>query len=216
MILNGKHARVELYEKQIRIVKTYNNFVYVNNELAALTFLSDNQIMDLDVRKENDLTISMRWIKEAKTPDLSCTKVRTHLKEKLACYLKTLHSKSYNQFGYYITHEDLFEDNLLICNSTGNILFIDWGLSKNRNTVYPDIASILLGIFNDYYMDYKDFLYFYFDMPANIDFFQIENFLDERYQEYKMIRLSNNIEIESLNLRLKNAKEIINKLKIVL
>ena len=205
MITQGKHASTKLYKNEIRIFKTYKDSVYVDNEYFALSFLAKNNIMDLHPKKESPFTISMDWIKDAESIDVN----ENHfIPIRLAAYLKVLHKSSFEQYGLYITHEDLFSDNILICPKFNTLYFIDWGLSKKRNTIYPDIASVALGIFNEKPEYYRIFLDNYFNI-AQIDYEQINFFLENLFNECIIIREKNNFETESLEKRLICAKQMI-------
>lgn len=202
MITQGKHAEVRLYKEQIRVFKTYKDSKFIDNEFCALTFLAKTGIMNLNPKRESDKTISMDWIKNAKPPGLKTKSQRTFIVNQLATYLRHLHQYSHKVFGLYLTHEDIFQDNVLICPETDILLFIDWGLSKKRASVYPDLASCALGIFNEYPESFKYFIYEYFLSDKNIDTEQLYFYVTELCQEYKAIREKNNIESESLDLRL--------------
>lgn len=214
MLIQGKHAKVKLHQEQIRVFKTYEDYTYVDNEYFALDFLAKQEIMDLHPKKESPFTISMDLITDAESPGLENPEKRQDLIKNLVSYLKILHANSYNEYGLYITHEDLFPDNLLICNNSDTLYFIDWGLSKKRSSIYPDIASAALGIMNDYPEYYKFFLEEYFDNLSSVDIKLIELYIKDLYEQYKEIREKNNIETESLNIRLKKAYEITRKLSV--
>jgi serine/threonine protein kinase len=212
MITRGKHAEIRLYEKQIRIFKTYKDSLYVDNEHFALSFLASQKIMNLHPKKESAHTISMDWIKETIQPDISNYKTRGHLRSQLSAYLKELHQLSFEKYGQYITHEDIFPDNVLKCCNTDKLIIIDWGLSKKRDNVYPDFASIIMGIFNEYPEDAAELITEYSGNLSNIDCELILRYVYELYEEYKNIRKSNNVEIKSLDSRLKQAINILNLL----
>ncbi|OGH98833.1 MAG: hypothetical protein A2104_08450 [Candidatus Melainabacteria bacterium GWF2_32_7] len=212
MLIQGKHAQVKLHKEKIRVIKTYEDSSYVDNEYFALDFLAKQGIMDLNPEKKSIYIISMDWIKEAESPKMDTPDERDYLVENLVSYLKNLHSNSYKAYGLYITHEDLFLDNFLVCNNSNILYFIDWGLSKKRETVYPDIASALLGAFNDYPEEYKLFLTKYFGSLSNVDLKAINTYIMSLYQEYNLIRENNNLETDSLKLRLRNAQEVIKQL----
>lgn len=213
MLVQGKHAQIKLCKKHIRIVKIYKDPFYVENELFALDYLAKSGIMNLHPKKETSNIISMDWIKGAERPKIDSVKQRHYLIGNLAAYLKNLHKNSYNSYSLYITHEDLFLDNLLICPKSGVLYFIDWGLSKKRDSVYPDIASAALGIMNDNSEYYKSFLIKYFGDISEINFNLIEKYIYESYNEYKGIREGNGIETDSLKARLKNAQEIVKNIR---
>ncbi|EKE03415.1 MAG: hypothetical protein ACD_20C00207G0012 [uncultured bacterium] len=212
MIIQGKHAKIKLHKEKIRVLKTYEDSSYVDNEYFALDFLAKQGIMNLNPLKESVYTISMDLITEAQSPKINTPEERDYLVTNLVSYLKNLHSNSYKEYGLYITHEDLFLDNFLVCNNSNILYFIDWGLSKKRESIYPDIASALLGAFNDYPEDYKLFLEKYFGSIADVDLNAIATNIADLSQKYSSIREKNNIETDSLKLRLKNAMETINKL----
>ena len=101
----------------------------------------------------------------------------------------------------------------MICENFGTLHLIDWGLSKKRNSVYPDIASCAIGIFNDYPDYYKLFLKNFFKDVSKIDFKMIEKCLKELYTEFKLIRMENNFEINSLDQQFEKAKNVINSVR---
>jgi serine/threonine protein kinase len=209
MITQGKHAEVRLYEEQIRVFKTYKDSKFADNEFFALNFLARTGIMNLNPKKETAKTISMDWIKNARAPVLNTAVQRSYFVKQLACYLKHLHNYSLEVFGLYLTHEDLFLDNILICPKTSVLLFIDWGLSKKRATEYPDLASCALGLFNEYPESFISFINEYYQSSKTIDIDQLYFYIAELCQEYREIREKNNIESESLEQRQLNAKKMI-------
>lgn len=209
MLFQGKHACVELYNKDIRIFKTYQDSSYAENEYFALNFLAHTGIMNLYPKKESLSVISFDRIKNAQKPKLDTPKQRTYLAKELAYHLKQIHLAAYKKYKFYITHEDLFADNLLICNNTKKLFLIDWGLSNKRDNIYPDIASLALGAFNDYPESYMIFLDKYFENRDIVDISEIQNCFDRLYNEYRIIRVKNRFEIDSLNEKLIKAKEII-------
>ena len=206
MKTSGKHAKIIINPADKRVFKTYNDPMYVDNEFFALSFLAGQNIMDLNPRKETLYTISMDFIEDARNPDDSDLKP---LPAMLARYLKTLHSCSYKKFGEYITHEDIFADNILICGKFGTLYFIDWGLSQKRSTPYPDIASCALGVFNNEPESYRQFLQNYFEDISKIDFSLIEKYISSLYNKFKSIRIENDFETNSLDKRLENAGKVI-------
>lgn len=210
--LQGKHAKIKLCKKADRVFKTYNESSYIDNEYFALRFLAENDIMNLNPKRESYFTISMDWINDAHSPSLKTDKEKIFLAKELALYLKKLHKTSYETFGLYITHEDIFSDNLLICENYGILYFIDWGLSKKRKSVYPDIASPALGIFNEHPEFYEILLREYFSDTEFIDYKRVKKHILDLYEECFNIRSDNNFETNSLNVRLKNALNIIDKL----
>lgn len=212
MIIQGKHAHIKLHKEQIRVFKTYEDFSYVDNEYFALDFLANQEIMNLNPKKESLYTISMDWITEAESPKIDTPEQRRFLVKNLVSYLKNLHKNSFETFGLYITHEDLFLDNLLVCDNSDILYFIDWGLSKKRSSVYPDIASAALGVMNEYPDCYKLFLSEYFENLNEVDLHLIKVYINELFHEYVSIREKNNIETSSLNLRHKKALEMIKSL----
>lgn len=213
MIIQGKHAQIKLYKENIRVFKTYKDSLYADNEYFALNCLAEMNIMNLHPKKETQETLSMDWIENAKQPDLSIKQERFNLANQLALYLKHLHNCSIKKYGQYITHEDIFSDNILICDFSGSLLFIDWGLSKKRDNIFPDMASTALGVFNDYQETYEYFLLKYFNEHLQPDFKLIDKYILDLYNEYKTIREENNFETETLQKRLNNARNIINAIK---
>lgn len=209
MLIQGKHAQIKIYEEKIRILKTYKDPQYVDNEFSALDFLAKVGIMNLNPKIESTNTISLDWINEGDIPELKTNKQKELFIYDLVKYLKELHKLSYDYYGFYVTHEDIFLDNLLICKNTGKLFFIDWGLSKKRNNVYPDIASSVLGVFNDYPELFTSFLKEYFEISSKIDFSQIEMYVNQLYQEYYNIRVSNSFCTDTLDARLLKAKELL-------
>ena len=209
MLVQGKHSQVKLHKEKIKVFKTYKESSYVDNEYFALDFLAKQEIMNLNPVKESPYVISMDWIREAESPQMNTPENRNYLVINLSSYLKTLHDNSYKAYKLYITHEDLFLDNFLVCKNSNLLYFIDWGLSKKRDSVYPDIASALLGTFNDHPEDYKLFLEKYFGSIVEVKFNLIEKYVLELSLEYSLIREKNGIETDSLKLRLEKAQEII-------
>ena len=209
MLLQGKHAQTKLYTEQLRLLKTYIEPCYAENEYFALNFLAESGIMSLNPKKESPESISMDWIKKAKSPELETDNQLLTLTTGLAAYLKNLHKNSLKIHGFYLTHEDLFLDNLLICEKSGKLFLIDWGLSQKSNSVYPDAASVLLGALNDFPDYYEVFLE---ELTGNIEKTDFEAFklqINSLYNKYKAIRKQNGIETSSLDLRLQNAFNII-------
>lgn len=213
MLIQGKHAQIKLYKENIRVFKTYQDSAYTDNEYFALDFLAKQEIMNLNPIKESTFTISMDWINEAESPNMDTPENRNYMVVNLASYLKTLHVNSYNAYKLYITHEDLFLDNFLVCKNSNLLYFIDWGLSKKRDSVYPDIASALLGTFNDYPEYYKLFLEEYFGSLYEVEFKLIEKYVSDLHLEYCSIREKNNFETVSLKLRLEKAQKTLVHLK---
>jgi serine/threonine protein kinase len=209
MIIQGKHSNIRLYKEIIRVFKTYKDSSYVNNEFFALDFLAKQEIMNLNPQIESPFTISMDWIREAESPQMNSPENRAYMVTNLASYLKILHDNSFKSFNHYITHEDLFLDNFLVSNNSNMLFFIDWGLSKKRDNVYPDIASALLGAFNDYPNDYRLFLDEYFGRSYKVDFKLIEKYSFELFNEYRLIREENEIETNSLKQRLEKVYQSI-------
>ena len=207
MLIQGKHSQVKLHKEKIRVFKTYKDSSYVDNEYSALDFLAKQEIMNLNPIKESPYTISMDWIREAQSPETETPENMNYLVINLASYLKTLHANSYKAHNLYITHEDLFLDNFLVCQNSNLLYFIDWGLSKKRDSVYPDIASALLGAFNDCPEYYKLFLKEYFGSLQGVEFKLIQKYVLDLCQEYSLIREKNGFETDSLKLRLEKAQK---------
>lgn len=204
MSRSGKHAKIEIYSAYKRVFKTYKDSLYVENEYFALSFLATQNIMNLNSKKESPFTISMDFIQDAKSPD----SINENFVRILTAYLKNLHKCSLRTYGKYITHEDIFPDNILICEKLDTIYFIDWGLSKKRDCPYPDIASCALGVFNNEPQLYRLFLELYFGDISKVDFNLIDKYVKELYNEFKAIRLENNFEIESLDRRYEKTKTL--------
>ncbi|OGI03269.1 MAG: hypothetical protein A2Y25_05045 [Candidatus Melainabacteria bacterium GWF2_37_15] len=209
MKFKGKHAKIEIYLERQRVFKTYKDPMYADNEYFALCFLADQNIMDLKPRKESLFTISLDFIQDAKSLDFTCKMDTERFVGLLTLYLRNLHRSSLHNFGKYITHEDIFPDNILICEKLGTLYFIDWGLSKKRESPYPDIASCALGVFNNEAGLYRLFLEQYFGDISKINFNLIDKYINDIYNECKSIRLENNFEINSLDERFEKAKHII-------
>lgn len=212
MLIQGKHAKVKLYSEAIRIFKTYSDSFYCYNELLTLNFLSSEKIMNLNAKKESDYTLSMDWLNNT-YPLENINDQNFKITSKLATYLKALHCKSMKTLGHYLTHEDIFADNLLICKTTQDLYLIDWGLSKKRHTVYPDIASCAIGLFNENPELYKIFLTEYFESLNNIDLDVLEFYIKELAFDYRNIRIQNTIETESLDKRVEKAYKILDYLE---
>lgn len=213
MLNCGKHAEISLDREQERVFKTYKNSMYVDNELFALKFLAKAGILDLKPNKESEYTLSFNWLNDNVYSVLSEKSINSSFLESLVEKLKKLHINSFKEFGYFLTHEDLFADNILLRKSDNAINIIDWGLSGKRSNIYPDIASLALGIFNKNPQAYRSFLKLYFDSDINVDFGEIQYYAEFLYNEYLNIRLENCIEIDSLKERLSTALQVIKEVE---
>lgn len=201
----NRHAKIEFCPFSSRVKKRYEKAFYANNEYSALKMLSEFKIMDLRPQKESETEISMDYIKNTRSPEIENEKFIYNL----AMFLKKLHYQSKCANGCYLTHGDIFEDNILLSRDTDKIYVIDWGLAKNEDNIYRDIASCLLGVFNKSSKSFRLFLNQYFEDTSKIDFSLINNYLEIIYNEFKLIRLENNFEIQSLETRFEKARGII-------
>lgn len=209
MINQGKHAKVNLYKDQVKVYKTYNESEYAENEFFALSFLAKTNIMNLNPTIVDSKTISIDWLKDTEPVEINKNIVSNELAFFLATYLKNLHTKSFEYYSYFLTHEDIFLDNVLKSKNSENIYLIDWGLSNKRTTVYPDISSIAIGILNDHPYIYCLFIEEYFGSLSNCNKKELKATIKCLYDKYYSIREVNNIETNSLKERLEKSHELI-------
>lgn len=210
MLIQGKHAKVEYYEKQIKIFKTYDEHSYNNNEFFALNFLANNSLMNINPQKESDYSLSMDYIDGADKLNSIDSKQIAIITKKLVSFLQQLHKISFEENQFFITHEDIFLDNILATSNLEKIYLIDWGLSKKRENIYPDIASATMGIYNDFPHEFDLFLQEYFKSHYMIDFDLLQKNIEDRYKEYYSVRKKNNFETDSLKVRYNKALSLIN------
>lgn len=211
MFKPGKHAKIKLCKKSLRISKMYKNIYYTKNEYFALNFLAKSKILNLNPKQESIHTLSMDFLPYKTQQESNKLYKNIYFPKQLANKLKMIHNRSFYKFNAYLNHRDLFDDNILIDKNNQTLHLIDWGLSKLEDSVYSDIASALMGVFNT---DTKSFLHFlkeYFNTLESIDGEEIKSHLYLLYKECYTIRTINNIETKSLKNRLNNAEKTINK-----
>lgn len=201
----GKHATIYLNSDKSRLFKHYEEPKFVHNEFFALQFLENNCHYNLSPKKESDNSLSVNYL----TLQHPSKVLNKYFVDTLCKHLKIIHLTSHQHFGLFLNHCDLFEDNIFIT-AENNIITIDWGLSRLDSSVYLDLSSLLLGLFNSNTNWFDYFVSSYFGHKKFVDFSKLRYHLYILYEDYTSVRKNNKIETNSLDFRLKKALNVIN------